>query len=88
MAWGLRTQCCHCCGLGLIPGLGTSTNVAKNKTKQKQFLMGGCDNECRIVSGSVCVEKILPSCHHRGLYLVNAGHPPTLVSLKVLPLSA
>ena len=34
MAYQLRIQCCHCCGTGLIPSLGTShaTGVAKNKS--------------------------------------------------------
>ena len=39
---GLRTWCCHCCGpgcccgMGLIPGSGTSTSVGKAKKKKKK----------------------------------------------------
>ena len=36
---GLRIQCSHCCGLGLVPGSGTSAyavGAAKKKKKKKK----------------------------------------------------
>ena len=33
---GLRIQHCYCSGLGLIPGLGTSTGQEHSKHKTKQ----------------------------------------------------
>lgn len=38
MAYPLRTCCCHCYGLGSVPGLGTSMccGVAKKKKKGKK----------------------------------------------------
>ena len=46
---GLRIQCCHCCGAGLIPGLGTSASCGcrqkkkKKKVKKKQKINSSCD---------------------------------------------
>ena len=42
VAEGLMIQCCHCCGVGLIPGLGTSICLGHYQ-KKKWYMYTNAD---------------------------------------------